>query len=118
MKYLCLVYHDEAAIEAMAEIESAALQRDVRDYRDHLQQTGHHIVSSTLQSVQSATTIRVRNGLTSISDGPFAKTREQLGSFYLIEATDLNDAIRIVAKMPPARHGSIEVRPLKDLSPQ
>ena len=117
VKYLCLVYHDETEIAAMPECESATLLSEVLDYRDQLQRSGHHIVSSLLQPVQSATTIRVRNGLMSISDGPFAETREQLGGFYLIEATDLNDAIRLVAKMPPARLGSIEVRPLKELDP-
>ena len=118
VKYLCLVYLDETEIEAMPECESAAMLSEVLDYRDHLEQSGHHIVSSLLQPVQSATTIRVRNGLMSITDGPFAETREQLGGFYLIEATDLNDDIRVVAKMPPARVGCIEVRPLKELDPR
>lgn len=117
VKYLCLVYFVETEFEAMPECESAAMLGEVLDYRDRLEQSGHHIVSALLQPVQSATTIRVRNGLMSITDGPFAETHEQLGGFYLIDATDLNDAIRLVAKMPPARFGCIEVRPLKELSP-
>ena len=79
---------------------------DVLAYREELRQGGYLIASSPLQPVRTATTIRVRNGKVSITDGPFAETREQLGGFYLIEARDLNDAIRVASKMPPARLGS------------
>lgn len=113
MKYLCLIYQDEAEVDAMPEQEYDAIVRDVLDYRRELQESGHYISSSPLQSVESATTIRVRNGKVMITDGPYAETREQIGGYYLIEATDLNDAIRVVSRMPPARIGSIEVRPLK-----
>lgn len=113
MKYLCLIYQNEAEVDAMPEREYDEIVRDVLDYRRELQESGHYIASSPLQSVQTATTIRVRNGKVVITDGPFAETHEQLGGFYLIEATDLNDAIRIVSRMPPARIASIEVRPLK-----
>ena len=118
VKYLCLIYRDEATVESMPERESAALQSDMLSYRDQIQQSGHLVLASALQPVQTATTIRVRNDHMSITDGPFAETREQLGGFYLIEATDLNDAIRVVAKTPLARLGSIEVRPLKEFSPR
>jgi hypothetical protein len=118
VKYLCLVYHDETRIDALPEREYDAIVSEVLDYREELRRTGHYIASSPLQPVQCATTIRVRNGMMSITDGPFAETREQLGGFYLIEATDLNDAIRVASKMPPARLGSIEVRPLKEFSPR
>lgn len=117
MKYLCLVYHVETEVDALPEKEYDAIVDEVLEYREVLRQSGHYIFSSPLQSVQSATTIRVRNGRTSITDGPFAETREQLGGFYLIEARDLNDAIRIASRMPPARLGCIEVRPLKELAP-
>lgn len=113
MKYLCLIYKDDAEIDAMPEQEYEAIVRDVLDYRRELQESGHYIASSPLQSVDSATMVRVRNGKVTITDGPFAETREQIGGFYLIEATDLNDAIRVVSRMPPARIASIEVRPLK-----
>jgi hypothetical protein len=115
MKYLCLVYHEEAKIHAMPESEYAAIISEVLDYREELRKGGNYIASSPLQPVQSATTIRVRNGRTTITDGPFAETKEQLGGFYLIEARDLNDAIRLASKMPPARLGAIEVRPLNEI---
>ena len=117
MKYLCLVYQEEAAVDALPTVASDAVVDEVLAYRDELRQGGHHIASSPLQPVATATTVRVRNGKLSITDGPFAETKEQLGGFYLIEARDLNDAIRLAAKMPPARLGSIEVRPLKELDP-
>jgi hypothetical protein len=116
MRYLCLVYHDEAAMAAMPEGDYDALVRDVLAYRDTLKRGGHYVASSPLQPVRTATTIRVRHGQTFLTDGPFAETKEQLAGFYLIEAADLNDAIRLAAKMPPARFGSIEVRPLADLT--
>jgi hypothetical protein len=116
MKYLCLIYQDEAKIDAMPQDEYDAIISDVLAYREELRQNGHYLASSPLQSVDSATTIRVRHGKMTITDGPFAETREQVGGFYLIEATDLNDAIRIASKMPPARIGSIEIRPLKELN--
>ena len=117
MKYLCLVYHVEACIDALPDNEYNSIIDEVLDFRDELRASGHFIAASPLQSVQTATTIRVRNGRLTITDGPFAETREQLGGFYLIEATDLNDAIRVASKMPPARIGSIEVRPLKEIAP-
>jgi hypothetical protein len=116
MRYLCLVYHDEAAIEAMPASEYDALVRDVLAFRETLKERGHYIASSPLQPVRTATTVRVRHGQTFLTDGPFAETKEQLGGFYLIEAADLNEAIRLAAKMPPARVGSIEVRPLAEFA--
>ncbi len=118
MKYLCLVYHEESKVEALPESEYAAIVDDVLDYREELRQCGHYIASSPLQPVRSAATVRVRSGKVSITDGPFAETREQLGGFYLIEARDLNDAIRLAARMPPARLGCIEVRPLDEFTPR
>lgn len=115
MKYLCLVYHEEATVDALPADEYDAIVDEVLDFREDLRRSGNYLASSPLQSVRSATTIRVRHGKLSITDGPFAETREQLGGFYLIEARDLNDAIRLAAKMPPARLGSIEVRPLKEI---
>jgi hypothetical protein len=114
MKYLCLVYHEEAKVDALPESEYDAIVSEVLDYREELRRSGHYITASPLQPVQAATTIRVRNGKVIITDGPFAETREQLGGFYLIEARDLNDAIRVASKMPSARVGCIEVRPLRE----
>ena len=113
MKYLCLIYHDEAMIDALPPVEYEALVSAVLDYREVLRQGGHYIDSSPLQNVDMATTVRVRNGKVQITDGPFAETKEQLGGFYLIDARDLNEAIRLASRMPPARLGSIEVRPVK-----
>ena len=115
MKYLCLVYHEEATIAALSECEYNAMMGEVLEFREALRASGHYIASDPLQSVETATTIRVRHGKVFITDGPFAETKEQLGGFYLIEARDLNDAIRVAAKMPPARLGSIEVRPIKEI---
>ena len=118
MKYLCLVYHEESTIDALPKSEYDAIMGEVLAYREELRRGGHYITSSPLQYVQAATTIRVRDGRVSVTDGPFAETREQLGGFYLIEARDLNEAIRLASKMPPARLGSIEVRPIKEYPSQ
>ena len=117
MKYPCLVYHEESKVDALPEEEYEAMMRDVLDYREELRRSGHHIASSPLQPVRTATTIRVRDGAVSITDGPFAETREQLGGVYLIEARDLNEAIRVASKIPGARLGAIEVRPIKEIGP-
>ena len=113
MKYLCLIYHAPEAVSGLPEQAYEAMAGEVRAYRDELEQAGHHVASSSLQPVSAATTIRVRNGSLAIADGPFAETKEHLGGFYLIEARDLNEAIRLASRMPPARLGSIEIRPLK-----
>jgi hypothetical protein len=109
MKYLCLVYMEEHTLDAVPDRECMA-------YGESLRASGHAIAAEALQSVHSATTVRVRNGRASITDGPFAETKEQLAGFYLIEAMDLNEAIRVASQIPPARVGSIEVRPVRQLS--
>lgn len=108
MKYLCLVYLEESALEQLDDEECAA-------YDASLGTTGKRIAAEALESVQTATTVRVRNGRTSITDGPFAETKEALAGFYLIDATDLNDAIRIASRIPAARVGCVEVRPVRQL---
>ena len=115
MKYLCLVYADEAAFNRMSQqqldaIEDASLAND-----EELRRSGHLVIAQALQPIASATTVRVRNDRMSATDGPFAETAEQLGGFVFIEATDLNEAIQIAARIPMARFGSIEVRPVMDL---
>jgi hypothetical protein len=116
MKYLCLVYIEEKKLDALSKGELDALVDESLDYDEVLRRSGHYIASDALQTVQAATTLRVRNGKVSTTDGPFAETKEQLGGFILIEARDLNDAIRVAAKIPPARLGSIEVRPIMELT--
>lgn len=115
MKYLCLVYNEEKTLDAMPAGEVQALVDEHLDYDDALRRSGHFIVSEALESVQAATTVRVRNGRLSVTDGPFAETKEQLTGFYLVEARDLNDAIQVASRVPAARIGSIEVRPIWEL---
>lgn len=116
MQYLCLAYQDEAKLDALSASAYDAIVSEIRDYGEELRQSGHVIAAAPLQPVQAATTIRVRNGQLSISAGPFAETAEQLGGFYLIEARDLNDAIRLASQIPLARLGCVEVRPINVLS--
>jgi len=117
MKYLCLVYLEEKKLDALSEGEYEALAGEALAYDEVLRKSGHFVVAQALQPVQTATTLRTRNGKLSMTDGPFAETKEQLGGFILIEARDLNDAIQVAAKIPPGRLGSIEVRPIKELTP-
>ena len=115
MKYVCLVYLEEKLMEAMPEKEWLSLNGECRAYGDGLRARGQHLASEALQPVSTATTIRVRDGKLSTTDGPFAETKEQLGGFYLIDARDLNEAIQVAAKIPPARFGAIEIRPVREL---
>jgi hypothetical protein len=115
MKYLCLVYVEETVLNAMAKPERQSLSDESMAFCDELQKKGQLIAASPLHPIETATTVRVRNGKTSATDGPFAETKEQLGGFLAIDVRDLNDAIRIAAHFPAARFGSIEVRPMKEL---
>lgn len=108
MKYLCLVYLDENRLDELPDADCVAYDRAIR-------QSGHCLASEALQSVTTATTVRMRNGKLSVTDGPFAETKEQLAGFYMIEARDLNEAIQVAAKIPPARVGCIEVRPIRPI---
>ena len=117
MKYLCLVYYEEAKLDGLSKSELDALVAESFAYREVLQKSGHYVASQALQSIQTATTIRRgSNGKLSMTDGPFAETKEQLGGFLLIEARDLNDAMQVASKMPSGRLGSIEVRPIRELT--
>ena len=115
MKYVCLVYLVERDMSAMTRKEADACVEESLAYDDDLRKAGHFLVAHALQPVEAATTIRVRSGKLSTTDGPFAETKEQLGGFILIEARDLNEAIQVAAKIPMARHGSIEVRPIREI---
>ena len=115
MKYLCLAYEEERALDALSRTEWDALRKETLDYVDALKRSGRLLITHPLQSVRSATTVRVRDGRLSTTDGPFAETKETLGGFFLIEARDLNEAIRVAAGIPPARVGSIEVRPIRPI---
>jgi hypothetical protein len=115
MKYLCLVYGDEQALDALSKGEMEVLVAESLAYDDVLRRSGHYLVSEALQPVKAAKTVRVRDRKMAITDGPFAETKEQLLGFILIEASDLNDAVQVAAKVPMAASGSIEVRPVLDL---
>jgi len=112
MKYMLLVYMDEKAMNESeredCHAESVRLAQDIHD-------RGKYLSASPLQPVATATSLRIRNGRSLITDGPFAETREQLGGFFLIDAKDLDDALRIASRIPAARKGTIEVRPLREL---
>ncbi|GAC1335814.1 MAG: YciI family protein [Collimonas sp.] len=108
MNYLCLVYLAQDKLHACPDSVCFA-------YGEELRNSGHYIAGQALQSTDTATTLRVRNGQLSLTDGPFAETKEQLAGFYMIEARDLNEAIHLASKIPPARFGSIEVRPVREL---
>ena len=109
MKYLCLVYLNEKKLSAVPDRECQACG-------DSLREKGKLVAAEALQGIHTATTVRVRNGKVSVTDGPFAETKEQLAGFYLIDASDLNEAIQVASKIPPARVGSVEVRPVRQLS--
>ena len=108
MKYLCLVYLDERRLDEVPDRECMACG-------DALRASGHMVAGEALEGGHTATTVRVRNGKVAVTDGPFAETKEQLAGFYMIDARDLNEAIQIASKIPPARVGSIEVRPVRQL---
>jgi hypothetical protein len=118
MEYLCLVYLEAKKMDALSKSESDSIGAESLAYDEVLRQSGHLIIAHALKSVETATTVRVRNSKLSATDGPFAETNEQLGGFILIKAKDLDDAIHVAAKVPLARLGSIEVRPVMDLPRQ
>lgn len=109
LKYVCLVYGEEKKIGAMTDDECMAYDKALRT-------AGRCLASEALQPVRTAKTVRVRNGKVSITDGPFTETKECLAGFYLIEAADLDAAIRMASQIPPAQVGSIEVRPVRELT--
>jgi hypothetical protein len=109
MKYLCLVYLDESRPDEIPHDEECLA------YDAAIRESGHCIASEALQPVHTATTVRVRNGRLSVTDGPFAETKEQLAGFYLVEAKDLDEAVQLASRIPPAKIGSIEVRPIRPI---
>jgi hypothetical protein len=116
MRYLCLIYENEKSWETMPQAESEAVMNEYFAFTGDIQKSGKYVAGEALQPTPTATTVRVRNGKISTTDGPFVETKEQLGGFYLIEAKDLNEAIQIAAKIPSARYGGVEVRPVVDFS--
>jgi hypothetical protein len=113
MQYLLLIYENEKAWEDMSPEQSGAMFGEYMQFTQTVKQSGHLIAGEALQPIATATTVRTRNGKTTMTDGPFAETREQLGGFYLINAKDLDEATAIAARIPSVRHGSIEIRPVQ-----
>jgi hypothetical protein len=114
MKYLCLAYEEQRVLDDLSLAEWQALRDETLTYVDSLRASGRLIDTQPLQSAATAATVRVRNGKVAVTDGPFAETKEQIGGFFLIDAADLDEAVRIAAEWPSARLGTIEVRPLED----
>lgn len=121
MKYLCLVYIDEKELDSLPANEFQALTDESLNYDDTLRGGGHFIAAQALERVRTASTVRVKNGKASITDGPFAETKEQIGGFILIEAKDMAEARQLAAGIPVAVLGGIEIRAVQELkrsSPQ
>ena len=115
MKYACLVYGDGNLVDPLPEAEMKKLGDDSRAYHEELRKAGVLITIAALEPVTSATTVRKRSGNVVISDGPFAETKEQLGGLFIVEARDLNDAIRIVENHPASRCDAVEIRPVREM---
>ena len=115
MKFMFMIYHDEQVLDSLPDGEMQRLVDAALGYDEELRRSGHYIVSNALQRGRTARTIRVRGGKATTTDGPFAETKEQLGGFFLIEAKDMDEACAVAARFPPARIGTIEVRPVQQL---
>ena len=115
MKYLCLIYDDEKKLAGMSKNEGDAFMGEYGAYTESVKASGHYLGGNPLQPVHTATTIRSRNGKVSTTDGPFAETKEQLGGYFLIDAANLDEAIDIASRIPGARKGTVEVRPVFEL---
>ncbi len=112
MQYLLLIYSNENTEADMSPEQKGAFFGEYMEYTRSIQASGNFKAGDALQPVAKATTVRVRDGKSLTTDGPFAETREQLGGYYLVEAADLDEAIKLAARIPSARHGSIEIRPI------
>jgi hypothetical protein len=118
MRFLCMVCYEQKVLDSLSSREFDALVAEALAYDDELQNGGHYLYSGALQSIHTATTIRIQSGNVQLTDGPFAETKEQLGGFIVIEARDLDEALRLASKIPPLRLGCIEVRPVQELEPR
>jgi len=114
MRYLCLIYKDELEWEKLPPAELTRIMGEFSSFTDSVRKNGHYVGGNALAPTHAATTVRVRQGKLATTDGPFAETKEQLGGYFLLEARDLNEAIQLAARIPVARIGSIEVRPLME----
>jgi hypothetical protein len=112
MEYLLLIYGSEAEGKKLSAAESGQIYNEYMAFTEDITKSGKNKGGNPLEPIATATTVRVRNGKTVVTDGPFAETKEQLGGYYVVEAKDLDEAISIAARIPGAKHGSIEVRPI------
>ena len=112
MKYLCLIYDDESKMGTMSKEQGDAIMGEYFAFTEGIKKSGQYVGANQLQPSHTATVVRSRNGKVSTTDGPFVETKEQLGGYYLVEAKDLNDAIQVASRIPSARSGAIEVRPI------
>ena len=117
MKYLLMCCHDEKTFDSMSKSECDAMMEETMAYCQALKKSGQLVAVERLEPIRTAMSVRIRGGKLSVTDGPFAETKEQLAGFYLLDARDLNEAIQMAAKIPPAREGSVEVRPVRELNP-
>ena len=112
MQYICLIYGDEQSFQGMGDEDRNQVMADYMAFTESIGKSGNLVAGDALQPTTTATTVRVRNGETLVTDGPFAETKEQLGGYYVIDANDADEALAIAARIPGAQHGSIEVRPV------
>src|SRR5258708_7943789 len=116
MKYLCLVYQEEKQEANVPRDQIEQAKKDYWAFAEDIKKSGHYIGSNGLQHTDAATTVRMRNGKLSTTDGPYVETKEQLGGYYLINAKDLNDAVQVASRIPGAKHGTVEVRPIMEFN--
>ena len=115
MKFMLVIYNDSALLDALPTGEADGMMRDCLAHADDLRRSGQLTESQMLEGVETAKSVRIRNGRTKITDGPFSEAKEVLGGFNLIEASDMDEALRIAAEFPWARTGCVEVRPVRDI---
>ncbi|MGH8249640.1 MAG: YciI family protein [Steroidobacteraceae bacterium] len=115
MQYLCLIYEDEKEWQKMPKAETEKLINEFSSYTESVRKSGHYVGGNALQPTHTATTVRVRMGKMATTDGPFAETKEQLGGYYLLQARDLNEAIQLASRIPGARFGAVEIRPVAEI---
>jgi hypothetical protein len=117
MQYLCLIYEDEKEWEKLPPAETDRILGEYRTFTETLKRSGNYVGGNPLQPSHTATTVRVRKERVATTDGPYAETKEQLGGYYLLEARDLNEAIQLAGRIPGARLGAVEVRPIAEMQP-
>lgn len=114
MRYLCLIYEDEEWWEKATEADMQKGMAEYTTFTENIKKNGNYVGGEALQPTKTAKSVRVRNGKISTTDGPYVETKEQLGGYYLINAKDLNDAVQVASRIPGARNGTVEVRPIME----